>query len=70
LEETICKQKPVWNNIGPYDSPLAMQSVKGYGQLFSLAANTTIELLIHFPSSAKYKRLAAEVGEGCFMDKL
>jgi hypothetical protein len=46
-----------------------MQSVKGYGQLFTLAANTTIELLIRFPSSAKYKK-AAEVAEGCFVDKL
>jgi hypothetical protein len=70
LEETICKQKPIWNNIGSYNSPLAMQSVKGYGQLLILAANTTIEMLIRFPSSAKYKRLAAEVGEGCFVDKL
>jgi hypothetical protein len=60
LEETICKQKPIWNNIGPYNSPLAMQSVKGYGQLFTLAANTTLELLIRFPSSAKYKKARSQ----------
>jgi hypothetical protein len=47
-----------------------MQSVKGYGQLFTLAANTTIELLIRSHLQRIIKRLTAEVREGCFVDKL